>query len=130
MVKMSPSSLPEVELMKNGWWETHAVQVVTEASWIDVVISSEIPVMVEFWAPGSVPCQLIAPIIDDLAEEYAGKILCCKVNTDDSPDIATQYGIGSHPTFLFFKNGETKESVIGAVPRSTLTATIDKYIDA
>ena len=70
MVKMSPSSFPVVELMKNGWWETHAVQVVTEAeaSWIDVVISSEIPVVVEFWAAGSVPCQMIAPIfIDDLA---------------------------------------------------------------
>ena len=73
---------------------------------------------------------MIAPIIDELAKDYAGKILCCKVNTDDSPNIATQYGIRSIPTVLFFKNGERKESVIGAVPKSTLTATIEKYIDA
>ena len=111
-------SIPEVELIKNGWWEAHAVQVVTDESWINVVIASENPVVVEFWAPGCGPCQMIEPIIDDLAREYAGKILCCKVNTDDSPNIATQYGIKSIPIVLFFKNGERK------------VHTIEKYIDA
>ncbi len=106
------------------------VQVVTDASWPNVVIANENPVLVEFWAPWCGPCRMIAPIIDELAKDYAGKILCCKVNTDDSPNIATQYGIRSIPTVLFFKNGERKESVIGAVPKSTLTATIEKYIDA
>lgn len=73
---------------------------------------------------------MIAPVIDELAKEYAGKIMCYKLNTDDCPSIATQYGIRSIPTVLVFKNGERKESVIGAVPKSTLTATIEKYVAA
>lgn len=71
---------------------------------------------------------MIAPVVDELAKEYAGKIACYKVNTDDCPNIASQYGIRSIPTVLFFKDGQKKESVIGAVPKSTLSATIDKYI--
>ena len=106
-----------------------AVQVVTDSSWNKLVIASETPVLVEFWAPWCGPCRMIAPIIDELAKEYGGKIACYKINTDDCPNIATQYGIRSIPTVLFFKNGEKKESVIGAVPKSTLSATVDKYVD-
>ncbi|GMN48359.1 hypothetical protein TIFTF001_017530 [Ficus carica] len=105
------------------------VQVVTESSWNNLVIASENPVLVEFWAPWCGPCRMIAPVINELAKEYSGKIDCYKLNTDDSPNIATQYGIRSIPTVLFFKDGEKKESVIGAVPKSTLSATIDKYVD-
>ncbi|CAM8938786.1 unnamed protein product [Rhodiola kirilowii] len=106
------------------------VQDVTEASWNSLVIGSETPVLVDFWAPWCGPCRIIAPVIDELAKEYAGKITCFKVNTDECPNIASQYGIRSIPTVLFFKQGEKKESVIGAVPKSTLSATIDKYIDS
>ncbi|PON99710.1 Thioredoxin [Trema orientale] len=105
------------------------VQVVTESTWNNSVIASENPVLVEFWAPWCGPCRMIAPVIDELAKEYSGKINCYKLNTDDSPNIATQYGIRSIPTVLFFKNGEKKESVIGAVPKSTLSATIEKYVE-
>ncbi|XP_027338881.1 uncharacterized protein LOC113852726 [Abrus precatorius] len=105
------------------------VKVVTDSSWNNLVIGSETPVLVEFWAPWCGPCRMIAPVIDELAKEYAGKIACYKVNTDDCPNIATQYGIRSIPTVLFFKNGEKKESVIGAVPKSTLSATVEKYVD-
>ncbi|KAJ1384426.1 Thioredoxin-like superfamily [Sesbania bispinosa] len=105
------------------------VRVVTDSSWNNLVIASESPVLVEFWAPWCGPCRMIAPVIDELAKEYAGKIACFKINTDDSPNIATQYGIRSIPTVLFFKNGEKKESIIGAVPKSTLSATVEKYID-
>ncbi|XP_044475127.1 thioredoxin M-type, chloroplastic-like [Mangifera indica] len=104
------------------------VQVVTDSSWENSVIASENPVLVEFWAPWCGPCRMIAPVIDELAKEYAGKISCFKLNTDDCPNIATQYGIRSIPTVLFFKNGEKKESVIGAVPKSTLSATVEKYL--
>lgn len=72
---------------------------------------------------------MIAPAIDELAKEYAGKIACFKLNTDDCPNIATEYGIRSIATVLLFKNGEKKESVIGAVPKSTLSVAVDKYVD-
>ncbi|KAH1099688.1 hypothetical protein GYH30_035042 [Glycine max] len=71
----------------------------------------------------------LQPVIDELAKEYSGKIACFKLNTDDYPNIATEYGIRSISTVLFFKNGEKKESVVGAVPKSTLSATVEKYVD-
>lgn len=104
------------------------VQVVTDSSWDSLVIKNEIPVLVEFWAPWCGPCRMITPVIDQLAEEYAGKIACYKVNTDDCPNIASQYAIRSIPTVLMFKNGEKKEGVIGAVPKATFAAAIEKYI--
>lgn len=104
------------------------VLVADEKNWDGMVIACETPVLVEFWAPWCGPCRMIAPVIDELAKDYAGKITCCKVNTDESPNVASTYGIRSIPTVLIFKGGEKKESVIGAVPKSTLTTLIDKYI--
>ncbi|KAL1831164.1 hypothetical protein ACET3Z_000815 [Daucus carota] len=104
------------------------VQVVTDTTWDSLVLGSELPAIVDFWAPWCGPCRMIAPIIDDLAKEYAGKINCFKLNTDESPNVAGRYGIRSIPTVLFFKEGEKKDSIIGAVPKSTLCDTIDKYI--
>ncbi|KAJ0477254.1 putative protein-disulfide reductase [Helianthus annuus] len=71
---------------------------------------------------------MIHPIIDELAKEYTGKLACYKVNTDESPTIASQYGIRSIPTVIIFKGGEKKDAVIGAVPKSTLSTSIEKFL--
>lgn len=105
-----------------------AVDVVTACSWNDRVVASDEPVLVEFWAPQCGPCGMIEPIVDELAKEYAGKILCYKLNTEDCPTIASQYEIKSIPTVVLFKDGEKKDCVIGAVPKSAFTAAIEKCL--
>lgn len=103
--------------------------VVDESSWANLVLESDIPVLVDFWAPWCGPCRMIAPLIDELAKQYAGKVRCLKLNTDESAGIATEYGIRSIPTVMIFKGGDKKDTVIGAVPKSTLTLTLEKYLD-
>ena len=93
------------------------------------VLKSDVPGLVDFWAPWCGPCRMIAPLIDELASDYGGKLKAVKLNTDESPGIATEYGIRSIPTVMIFKGGQKLDTVIGAVPKSTLTNTIDKYMD-
>ncbi|XP_021287947.1 uncharacterized protein LOC110419284 [Herrania umbratica] len=101
---------------------------VKDDTWQSLVLDCELPVLVEFWAPWCGPCRMIVPIIEELSKQYVGKLKCYKVNTDESPSIATRYGIRSIPTVMIFKGGQKKDAVIGAVPKSTLTTCIEKFL--
>jgi thioredoxin 1 len=89
------------------------------------VLESTTPVLVDFWAPWCGPCRQIAPLIDQLAEEYSGKIKVGKVNIDDNPGVTNEYGIQSIPTLMVFRNGAVAERFVGMPPRSKLTQALD-----
>ncbi len=101
---------------------------VEESTWdADVMKASEL-VMVDFWAVWCGPCQTVAPIVEELATEYAGKLRVRKLNTDENPEIAGRYQVMSIPTILFFKNGETVEKLVGARPKRQFKEVIDSLL--
>ncbi len=101
---------------------------VTDSSFKQEVLESAVPVLVDFWAPWCGPCRMVAPVVDEIANQYQEKIKVVKLNTDENPSIASQYGIRSIPTLMIFKGGERVDMVVGAVPKTTLSNTVEKYI--
>lgn len=93
---------------------------VNEANFEQLVLKSDKPVLVDFWAEWCGPCRMIGPIVEEIGHEYADKALVVKVDVDSNNEIATKYGIRNIPTILFFKNGEVADKQVGAVPKSTL----------
>jgi len=101
---------------------------VTDANFEKEVIKSDIPVLVDFWAEWCMPCKMVTPILKEIAEEMEGKIKIAKLNVDNSPQSAGQYGIRSIPSLLIFKSGSVVEQIIGALPKNTIQQKIDNVI--
>lgn len=105
-----------------------AAVAVTDDSFKQAVLESELPVLVDFWAPWCGPCRMVAPVVDEIAEQYDGQVKVVKLNTDENPSVASQYGIRSIPTLMIFKGGQRVDMVVGAVPKTTLANTLEKYL--
>jgi thioredoxin 1 len=101
---------------------------VTDANFDTEVIKSDKPVLVDFWAPWCGPCRMVAPVVDELSDEYDGKVKFVKLNTDDNVRTASQFGIRSIPTLLVFKDGEVKGQIIGFRPKGDLKQRLDAVL--
>ncbi|MFC1569601.1 thioredoxin [bacterium] len=102
--------------------------ILSDENFKEEVLESDVPVLVDFWATWCGPCRMVGPIIEEIAEEYAGKAKIGKVNTEDNANLAGEYGVISIPTMLIFKNGKPVDQIIGAVPKEAIKKKIDAAI--
>lgn len=100
----------------------------TDINFKDEVLNSNIPVIVDFWAPWCGPCRIIAPVIDEISNDYEGKIKVVKLNTDINPTTSVQFGIRGIPTIGFFKEGKLVDTIVGAVPKQYISEKIDNVL--
>jgi thioredoxin 1 len=101
---------------------------VTDAAFEKTIMQSPIPVIVDFWAPWCGPCKMVAPILDKLAKELAGKVLIAKVNTDENPEWAMKFGVQGIPTMLFVFNGKVVHRQVGALPEPMLRDVVNEFL--
>jgi thioredoxin 1 len=102
---------------------------VTDAAFEKTILQSEIPAIVDFWAPWCGPCRMVAPTLDKLAKEYSGELLVAKVNTDENPEWATKYGVQGIPTMLFVSDGKEIHRQVGALPEPTLRDVVGQFMN-
>ncbi len=100
----------------------------TDATFDAEVLKSDLPVLVDFWAPWCGPCLMVAPVIDELAEAHKGKLKVVKMNVDENGQMPQTYGVMAIPTLILFKGGELKEKIVGALPKAKLAELIAKHI--
>ena len=102
---------------------------VTDADFETQVLQNDLPVVVDFWAPWCGPCKMVAPILDKLADEYSGKVLVAKVNTDEHQQFMMQFGVQGIPTMIFFKDGKLIHRQVGALPEPMLRDLFDQFVN-
>jgi thioredoxin 1 len=100
----------------------------TDKNFHSDVISSTVPVLVDFWAPWCGPCRMVDPVVEEIAGEYEGRLKVGKLNTDDNREVAAKYGIMSIPTIMIFKGGEVKVRIVGAQPKRAIVEKIDEVL--
>ncbi len=101
---------------------------VSDDSFDSEVLKSSLPVLIDFWAPWCGPCRAVAPIVNELAGEYAGKLKIVKMNVDDNPRTPARYGVRGIPNLILFKNGEVQQQIVGAVPKAHLVKAISTVV--
>lgn len=101
---------------------------VTDNTFEQEVLKSEVPVLVDFWAPWCGPCKAVAPVVEDLSKEFEGRLKVVKLNTDENPKTAQAYTIRGIPSLYIFKSGQVVEQVVGAVPKTALQTAINKHV--
>ena len=102
---------------------------VTDQAFEKSVLQSQLPVIVDFWAPWCGPCRMVAPILDKVAKEYAGKLIVAKVNTDEDSEYALKYGVQGIPTMLFIADGKVVHRQVGALPEPNIREAIDQFLE-
>ncbi|MBM3719747.1 MAG: thioredoxin [Actinobacteria bacterium] len=105
-----------------------ATEKVTSANFKSVVLESKVPVVVDFWAEWCGPCRAVAPVLEEISNEYSSKIKIVKINTDEEPQLAMQYGVSSIPNMSVFQSGEVVKAIIGAKPKPVLLKELDEFI--
>ncbi|HLS43075.1 MAG TPA: thioredoxin TrxA [Paenalcaligenes sp.] len=105
-----------------------SIKHVSDASFNDDVLNANLPVLVDYWAAWCGPCKAIAPLLDEAAEIFKGRVIIAKVNVDENPETAAKYGIRGIPTLMLFKNGQAVQTKVGALNRSQLTAFLDESL--
>lgn len=104
------------------------VRHISDAEFASAVLQSAVPVLIDFWAPWCGPCRIVGPIVDELAEQYDGKLSVVKINVDDNPAVAQQFMVSSIPTMMMFKGGQLVDRVLGAMPKAELQKMIDRNL--
>jgi len=102
---------------------------IDDANFAELVLQAKTPVLVDFWAPWCGPCHMVAPVVEELAEEYDGRVSFGKVNVDESPRIASQYGIMSIPTLILFKDGKPVSNIVGFRPKGELKQKLEAALE-